>query len=149
MLDTENYRTDSEAQDRKKWIRIIAMVIVLFLILVYHILLGYTAHRQFDLLQTDARRVWDAAESWQAEGHTLSTCSEECEKAEFSKYIDQSGYYAIICDEQGNLKYTLYSHRKIKNLSQPDQIEEYRKINTIFRWYAVGSYPPEGNSPFT
>ena len=142
----------SEKAQNRNIFRIVRRIVIFLIIL----LLGWCAYSRyyailnFSSLEVKAKTVCLSAEAWQKDGHTLTTCSGKCKDAPFSEYFSDDNYYAIICDEQGNLQYVLYSERKIKNLNQPDRIKEYQKLKIPFlRWYAVGSYPPEGNSPFT
>ena len=139
-------------QNRKKFIKILIWCVLIFAVMmgIFRTMLGYVAGSQFQTLEVKAKTVYNASESWQKDGHTLTTSSGKCTDAPFSEYFSDDDYYAIVCDEQGNLQYALYSHRKIKNLNQPDEMEEYQKLNfPVLCWYAVSSYPPKGNSPFT
>ena len=109
-----------------------------------NIAIGYTAHSRYETLLCRAEIVYNASENWQEEGNRLETSSGNLRNAPFSKYVSDEGYYAIVCDEQGNLQYALYSVKKIKTLSQPDKEQEYRKLKNIFqRNSAVAVYPPE------
>ncbi|MBR0483332.1 MAG: hypothetical protein IJJ69_00955 [Oscillospiraceae bacterium] len=142
----------SEKVQNRNIFRIVRRIVIFLIILLlgWCAYLRYYARLNFSSLEVKAKTVYYASQVWQKDGHTLTTSSGTCTDAPFSEYFSDDNYYAIVCDEQGNLQYALYSHKEIRNLNQPDGMEEYQKLNLpVLCWYVVGSYPPKGNSPFT
>lgn len=143
----------AENAQKKKFCKIAVIALLVIVIIIaeaYVSAFRYTAHSKYETLQGNAKSVWYSAKLWQEDGHDLKTQSGKLTDAEFSKYFSDDKYYAIVCDKQGNLQYALYSKKKIKNLNLPDREKEFEKLNNPFQAdSAVGSYPPEGNSPFT
>ncbi len=121
-------------------------------------MLGYVAYRKLETLNSRAYQICQNAETWLEEGHTLTThIAREGQPADpdsFAAYICCYGYsddnwYGVVCDEQGELMYTLYSWKQIpeKYLEAPPEKEEMMKmLRDPFRTgYAVGTWIPEDN----
>lgn len=139
---------------RKTIVIAVSVLAVLFVIgyYVYSCMLGYAAHSRYETLCVQAQIIYAAAEAWEQQGNSLTThiSKFKTEGNYFSfflqGYCDYDGWYAIVCDAEGNLDYVLYSREKIKEkrMQKPDRDEEMKRLRSpVWHTYAIGCYPEE------
>ncbi|MBQ3843174.1 MAG: hypothetical protein II820_10865 [Ruminiclostridium sp.] len=137
---------------------ILVISAVLLLTCVYFLantMLGFTAYSRYDALCAKAGCVYDAAAHIIETGgmkrmSTQVQCTgsrngidEHITKCQFLERDDYGKWYAIVCDDNGELLYTLFSESRIdiNNIGLPDKNEQISRLGNLFlQGTAVGFF---------
>lgn len=155
LLQEEEAERLARKRKRRKILGIFGMILLILAFLGWWMtgeMIGYTAHSKYETLCARARDVYKATNAWEADGHTLTVYNGRMDGGEEwnrKYYTAAMGYYAIMQDADGDVRYVLYSFRPIDERylsTPPDPQEQQKLLKSHFRFRrdrAVGVYFPD------
>ncbi len=142
---------------------LLAVLVIAMVVLLDWMHLKKSARGRYAELNSAAKTVFLAAESYRAEGHTAAEFAGSGKLAgeegfpgylltRSTGYMTEGDHYAIVCNDKGQVQYVLYSYSTIadKTLTAPpapgdgeDKDATLRLLKTPILWrHAVGVYYP-------